>query len=177
MTTSHPAPPTTPLAVSAPMTWPNADLAAAFAHATANAEPVFVPTQYFADDRGYSLMNQMQGVMTPQGQVNYSVQYPGVIKAWHRHSLQTDFWMCLMGHIKVGMHRQADGKSWVAIIGEKRPGTVIIPPPLWHGAATVGDSPAGLFYYVTHGYDPKKPDEERRAFDSVAGFPWAVQHK
>ena len=65
----------------------------------------------------------------------------------------------------------------VAIIGEKRPGTVIIPPPLWHGAATVGDSPAGLFYYVTHGYDPKKPDEERRAFDSVAGFPWAVQHK
>lgn len=150
--------------------------AAAFELAKRDVEPVYVPAALFADDRGWSLMNQLQGVMGPQGQVNFSVQYPGVIKAWHRHSLQTDFWICVHGHIKVGVHREEDGTSWLAVIGEKRPGVVIIPPPLWHGAATVGDQPAGLLYYVTHAFNPKQPDEQRRAFDSVEGFPWAVRH-
>ncbi len=140
------------------------------------AEPVFVPATVFADDRGWSLMNQMQGVMSAEGQINFSVQYPGVVKAWHRHALQTDFWICLTGHIKVGVHRETDGATWLAVIGEKKPGVLIIPPPLWHGAATVGDTPAGLLYYVTHAYNAAAPDEERRAFDSVAGFPWGVRH-
>ena len=150
--------------------------AAAFDAAKRDREPVFVPASLYADDRGWSLMNQLQGVMRPEGQVNFSVQYPGVIKAWHRHSLQTDFWICLHGHIKVGVHREEDGATWLAVIGEKRPGVVVIPPPLWHGAATVGNQPAGLFYYVTHAYNAKQPDEQRRAFDSVEGFPWAVRH-
>ncbi len=148
----------------------------AFESALAAGEPVFVPQPLYADDRGWSLMNQLQGVMRPEGQANFSVQYPGVVKAWHRHARQTDFWICLQGHIKVGIHRESDGKSWCAVIGEKRAGVMIIPPPLWHGAATVGDTQAGLLYYVTHAYDPKNPDEERRAFDSVPEFPWGVRH-
>lgn len=154
----------------------NEAIPAAFEAAKAGNEPVFVPASLYTDDRGWSLMNQMQGVMRPEGQINFSVQYPGVIKAWHRHSLQTDFWICLQGHIKVGVHRETDSKSWLLVIGEKRPGVLIIPPPLWHGAATVGDTPAGLLYYVTHAYNAKQPDEERRAFDGVAGFPWGVRH-
>jgi dTDP-4-dehydrorhamnose 3,5-epimerase len=150
--------------------------AAAFEIAKRDNEPLLVPATLFADDRGWSLMNQLQGVMGPQGQVNFSVQYPGVIKAWHRHALQTDFWICVHGHIKVGVHREEDGASWLAVIGEKRPGVVVIPPPLWHGAATVGNQPAGLLYYVTHAFNPKQPDEQRRAYDSVDGFPWAVRH-
>lgn len=159
-----------------PKHWPDADVASALAHAQRVGEPVFVPAQHFTDDRGWSLMNQMRGVLSPQGQINFSVQYPGVIKAWHRHALQTDLWMCLTGHIKVGVHRESDGVSWLLVTGEKKPGVVVIPPPLWHGAATVGDAPAGLLYYVTHAYDPAKPDEDRRAFDSVVGFPWHVRH-
>lgn len=152
-------------------------LADAFARAAEERAPLFVPTQFFTDDRGWSLMNQMQGVMRAEGQVNYSVQYPGVIKAWHRHAKQTDFWMCLLGHLKVGVHDQDSGRSWSLVIGEKRPGTVVIPPPLWHGAATVGPTPAGLLYYVTHVYDPSQPDEERKAHDAFEGFPWHVEHK
>jgi dTDP-4-dehydrorhamnose 3,5-epimerase len=148
----------------------------AFESALAATEPVFVPQQLFADDRGWSLMNQLQGIMRADGQVNFSTQYPGVIKAWHRHSKQTDFWLCLHGHIKVGIHREEDGKSWCLVTGEKRPGVMIIPPPLWHGAATVGHVPAGLLYYVTHAYNPLEPDEQRRPYDSVQGFPWGVRH-
>lgn len=152
------------------------DAPAAFEAAKAGREPIFVPAAVFADDRGWSLMNQLQGVLGPQGQINFSVQYPGVVKAWHRHRLQTDFWICLTGHIKVGVHREEDGQSWLAVIGEKKPGVLIIPPPLWHGAATVGDGPAGLLYYVTHAYNGATPDEERRAHDSIDGFPWGVRH-
>ena len=114
--------------------------------------------------------------MSPQGQVNFSVQYPGVVKAWHRHQKQTDFWMCLLGHLKVGVYRQGGDSAWQTVIGEKNPGVVVIPPPLWHGAATVGHTPAGLLYYVTHAYDSANPDEERRSHDSVEGFGWGVQH-
>jgi len=159
-----------------PRLWQGGDIAAAFAAAKAEREPVFVPASFFCDDRGWSIMNQMQGVMTENGQINYSVMYPGVIKAWHRHAKQTDFWMCLHGSLKVGVHREDDGKTWLHVIGEKRPGVLIIPPPLWHGAATVGAENAGLLYYVTHAYDMKAPDEDRRGHDSITGFPWGVRH-
>ncbi len=152
------------------------DFAAAHAQALQTSEPVFVPAGTFADDRGWSIMNLLQGVMAPEGQMNYSLMYPGVIKAWHRHQKQTDFWVCVRGHLKVGIHRAKDGQSWLAVIGEKKPGVMIIPPTLWHGAATIGPEPAGLVYYVSHAYDPRNPDEERQAYDWVPGFPWAVRH-
>jgi dTDP-4-dehydrorhamnose 3,5-epimerase len=152
-------------------------LADAFEIAVSERKPVFVPTSHFTDDRGWSLMNQLKNVMSDQGQINFSVQYPGVIKAWHRHSLQTDFWMGIIGHLKVGIYDQENDKAWSMVIGEKRPGTVIIPPPLWHGAATVGPVQAGLLYYVTHSYNPESPDEERTTPDAFTGFPWKVENK
>ena len=152
------------------------DIAEAYQAACDGNEPVFVPVSLFADDRGWSVMNQFIGVMSPQGQVNYSVMYPSVIKAWHRHQLQSDFWLCIAGHLKIGVHREDDNTTWLIITGEKKPGVVIIPPRLWHGGATVGNQDAGLLYYVTHTFNPDKPDEERRSYDSIQGFPWGVRH-
>lgn len=148
----------------------------AFQLAQSQIEPVFLQIVPFADDRGWSYMNLLNGVMSDQGQINYSVQYPGVVKAWHRHDRQTDFWICLQGHLKVGAYRDADHTAWMIVAGEKRPGVLIIPPPLWHGAACVGPEPAGLLYYVTQTYDHEQPDEHRRAWDSVPGFPWAARN-
>ncbi|MEE9131583.1 MAG: hypothetical protein V3T84_16330, partial [Phycisphaerales bacterium] len=65
---------------------------AAHQRAEAELEPVFVPISPYADDRGWSLMNLLAGAMSEQGQINFSMQYPGVVKAWHRHDKQTDFW-------------------------------------------------------------------------------------
>lgn len=162
---------------NAPLAIPTFDgpIADAFAQAQEAGEPRLVPLRYYADDRGWSLMNLLQGVMRPEGQMNVSMQYPGVIKAWHRHRKQTDFWMCVKGHLKVGIRREADGTSWMEVVGGKRPAFVVIPPPLWHGAATVGPEPAMLVYYLTHQFDPADPDEERAAYDAFAGFPWQVQ--
>jgi len=152
-------------------------VAAAFAAAMRDREPVFCPASVYTDDRGWSVMNQFQGVLTAEGQINFSVQYPGAIKAWHRHSRQTDFWMCLTGHIKVGVYCGETERAWSLVIGEKRAGIVVIPPPLWHGAATVGSEEAGLLYFVTQAYDSNAPDEERMGYDEVAGFPWRPVHR
>jgi dTDP-4-dehydrorhamnose 3,5-epimerase len=152
-------------------------LAAARDAALAGREPVFVPAAVHVDDRGWSIMNQLRGVLGPEGQVNFSLQNPGVVKAWHRHRLQTDFWLCVLGSLKVGVHRESDGRSWSQVFGPMHPGVVVIPPTLWHGVATLGRDPAGLVYYVTRAYDPAAPDEERRAFDSVPGFSWAVDNR
>ncbi len=145
--------------------------------ATAAEEPLVVRVRHYCDDRGWSLMNLLSGVLRAEGQINFSCQYPGVVKAWHRHRRQTDFWLCALGHIKAGVFRERDGRAWTAVLGEKNPGVLIIPPTLWHGAATVGNTPAGLLYYVTHAFDRDAPDEERRAWDTVTGFPWAVENK
>jgi len=144
--------------------------------ARTHSEPVWVPIGAFADDRGWSLMNLLNGVMGPQGQINFSMQYPGVVKAWHRHDKQTDFWVCLTGHLKAGVWRESDNSAWMIVMGEHKPGVLIIPPPLWHGVACVGPTSAGLLYYVTHSYNPAQPDEFRQPWDSVAGFPWQVRH-
>jgi dTDP-4-dehydrorhamnose 3,5-epimerase len=149
----------------------------ALAHAAEAVEPLFLPVGVHVDDRGWSIMNQLQGVMTERGQINFSVQHPGVIKAWHRHAKQTDFWLCLSGHLKAGVYRESDGAAWSIVLGEMRPGVLVVPPPLWHGAATVGDRPSGLLYYVTHAYDPAAPDEERKPWNAFEGFPWELQHR
>lgn len=154
-----------------PGSWPDA-----YQEALARREPVFVPARVHCDDRGWSLMNLMVGVLDAAGQVNYSVQYPGAVKAWHRHRLQTDFWCCVTGQLKAGVVREEDGSAWALCFGERRPGALIIPPGLWHGATALGGSPAGLLYYVTRAYDPANPDEERRPHDSISGFPWATRH-
>lgn len=150
--------------------------AAACAMALETNEPVLCPASVYADDRGWSIMNLLTGALGPEGQVNFSCQHPGVVKAWHRHAKQTDFWLCVRGHIKAGVWRDGEPWAWLAVLGEKAPGVLVIPPGLWHGAATVGCEPAGLLYYVTHAYNPAEPDEQRRPYDSVPGFPWAVRH-
>ncbi len=151
------------------------DIVSAYQAALEDGVPQFVAACTFVDDRGWSIMNQLQGVMDPAGQINFSLMFPAVIKAWHRHQQQTDFWLCVTGHLKVGVYRD-DGRMWQMVTGQMRPGVVVVPPPLWHGACTVGDQPAGLLYYVTQAYDPVSPDEERRPFDSVPGFSWSVDH-
>jgi dTDP-4-dehydrorhamnose 3,5-epimerase len=144
----------------------------ALARALAAGEPVFLPQVPFRDARGWSLMNQLQGVLDPAGQVNYSLMRPGVVKAWHRHERQTDFWLPVLGRVRAGVHRESDGRKWLLDFGEDRPGVLVIPPGLWHGVAVLGGGPAGLLYYVTRSYEASSPDEQRMPEDAVAGFAW-----
>ena len=152
-------------------------VAEAYRIALASNEPIFHPVDAFIDDRGWSLMNQLQSVLSADGQINFSLQYPGVIKAWHRHALQTDFWLVVGGSLKVGVTTPNYDVRWQITLGVIRPGVLIIPPSLWHGAATVGPTSACLLYYVTKAFNPDDPDEERIDHDSVPNFKWGTEHR
>jgi dTDP-4-dehydrorhamnose 3,5-epimerase len=50
-----------------------------------------------------------------------------------------------------------------------------IPPLIWHGFRVLGNESAILLYYVTNEYNPRKPDEERMAWDTFG--PWETEFK
>src|SRR5262245_42747085 len=45
------------------------------------------------------------------GQVYFTTTFPGVVKAWHYHKLQTDHFYCVRGVIKLGMYDSLEGSA------------------------------------------------------------------
>lgn len=151
---------------------PGETLAAFKARCEREQTPGLMRLHPWVDDRGWSLMGLMAGVLSG-GQINYSVQQPGVIKAWHLHERQTDAWCLLHGCIKAAIMSRGGERRWVVALGERAAALLLIPPGLWHGAMTIGPAPAGLLYYVDREYDPASPDEQREAHDWQWN-PWSV---
>ena len=52
-----------------------------------------------ADERGHltELLRRDDAIFDGFGQCYYSVSYPGVIRGWHYHRKQTDYFACLVG--------------------------------------------------------------------------------
>lgn len=156
----------------------------------------------FMDDRGRSVLSLFDHIEALPGQFNASTMFPQAVKAWHRHAQQDDHWVVLAGDLKIGLFNsearpltarlrlagRAAGEDLITEItvapetgtavylGEHRPGALQIPAGLWHGGVAVGPGSALLLYYVTRKYDPRQPDEERRAWDCFP-FSWDVAHK
>jgi dTDP-4-dehydrorhamnose 3,5-epimerase len=120
----------------------------------------------FKDARGKSSFDVFPWM--EKGQVNFSILYPGVVKAFHRHQKQEDWIVCVFGNI------------WVQLVGEEKKeifleqgDTLRIPVNTWHGFSSVGGKEAGMVYLCTEKFDPS--DEERSAWDSFSD--WVVENK
>ena len=146
------------------------------------------PLNKFADSRGWSVNDIYRIVrknlsdQSPRtaddpfytfqdAQINYSILYPGIIKAWHRHKNQDDYFFVLHGMAQVGVYSDEKGFEKF-FIGEHNPAVIHIEAGEWHGLTAVGTKPAGLLYLVTNQYNPIKPDEERAPFDSFVPRDW-----
>lgn len=143
----------------------------------------------FADSRGWSVNDVYQevrkrishqnpespyvdGVISPYNyQINYSHINAGIVKAWHRHKNQDDYFFVLHGMAQVGTYSDENGPEKF-FIGEHNPAIVHIPAGDWHGIAPLGASPCGLLYFVTNEYDPNIPDEERAPWNDFVGSNW-----
>lgn len=97
----------------------------------------------------------------------YSMSYPGVVRAWHRHNRgQVDHFVCPKGRIKVGVYDEREdsptqGDLDTFVIGEHDQQVIRIPGDCWHGFKAIGDEPAFLLNFPTKLYDYDDPDEER----------------
>ena len=125
----------------------------------------------FTDSRGWSLNDIYSHFPGDEYQINYSILYPGIIKAWHRHKYQDDYFCILKGMAQVGGYSDEEGPQKF-FIGEHNPAVVHIKAGEWHGLTAVGTKPVGLLYLVTNLYDPRLPDEERAPHDSFVGHDW-----
>jgi len=110
------------------------------------------------------------------GQWSHSLMYPGVIKAWHIHKQQTDWWYVGTGVLKIVLYDKRPESSTYRqtmeiMLGDNHDARVLkIPPGVAHGCKCMS-GPANLFYITSHTYDPK--DEGRIPHDDPEiGYDW-----
>jgi len=110
------------------------------------------------------------------GQWSRSLMYQGVIKAWHIHKNQVDWWYVGSGVLKVALHDMRPdsptcGETMELMMGDFQDAQVLrIPPGVAHGCKCVS-GPANLFYITSRTYDPA--DEGRIEHDDpVIGYDW-----
>ena len=112
------------------------------------------------------------------GQVYLTTAYPGVVKAWHYHKIQTDNFTCIHGKMRLALYDARPKSNTFKKIDEftislEEPMLVHIPPFVYHGFKCVGDTEAVVINTVTHPYNPKKPDEYRiDAYDNDIPYDW-----
>jgi len=110
------------------------------------------------------------------GQWSHSLMFDGVIKAWHYHNIQTDWWYICSGVLRVGLcdlrqDSPAYKQTMDFLMGDFQPAQVVrIPPGVAHGCKTV-QGPVHLFYITSHVYNPE--DEIRIPYDDPEiDFDW-----
>jgi dTDP-4-dehydrorhamnose 3,5-epimerase len=129
------------------------------------------PLRFHEDDRGVRYCDIFPVV---QGDVNATIVYPGALSAWHRHQLQDDYQVCVLGALKFGFaDRPAkDGGrvEWVYTSERSaKDGSLFIPRRIWHGYYNFTNEPAIVLYWLTNKYNPN--DEERMTVEAM-GFDW-----
>ena len=113
------------------------------------------------------------------GQVYMTTVYPGVTKAWHYHTLQTDNVVAVKGMIKLVLYDHREDSSTHRVvqeffIGEHNPLLVQIPPMVCHGFKGISPEEAIIVNCCTEPYNHEKPDELRLdAHTSEIPYDWA----
>lgn len=132
------------------------------------------PLTIHADERGFfaELLRSDDKVFTTFGQANVSLNYPGVVRAWHWHEHQEDLWAVVRGMVKVVLYDPRENsptKSEVqeVFLGEQNPALLRIPVGVIHGYKTIGVEPSVLVYFVTRIYDRMEPDELRVPWNTL----------
>lgn len=112
------------------------------------------------------------------GQVYMTTAYPGVVKAWHYHKMQTDNFTCVSGKIRLALYDSRPTSATFKSIDEfvlslNEPVLVQIPPLVYHGFKCISNEEAIVINTITHPYNRQKPDEYRvDAFDNNIPYDW-----
>ncbi len=145
------------------------------------------PFALWPDDRGYFLeiarlgQGLVEGFPAKGSQVSAALNYPGIIKAFHFHKFQTDYWVPAAGLLQVALVdlRRGSGSYGAKntlYLGALRPWQLIIPPGVAHGYKVIGEQPSVLVYITNRTYDPK--DEGRIPYnDPSIAYDWELQYK
>ncbi len=154
--------------------------------------------QLHSDQRGFFVEQLKRGDRDDQGrpflpphpfaQMSRSLAFarggnpPELIKAFHWHRRQWDYWDMVGGDARIVLvdlrpDSSTRGRIQVLMAGERAPKVVAIPPLVAHGYQLLSLRDLILCYYVTEPYDPESPDEGRIPYDDPRiGFDWKVEN-
>ena len=145
------------------------------------------PFSIWADDRGYFLEAARSGQGLNEAfpadstQISCAHNYPGTIKAFHFHRMQTDLWIPAQGMLQVALvdlrrNSPSFGARNTLYVGALRPWRILIPPGVGHGYKVIGQSPSLLVYLTDRFYNPE--DEGRIPYNEPGiHYDWELQHK
>ncbi|KKM62438.1 hypothetical protein LCGC14_1521700 [marine sediment metagenome] len=138
-----------------------------------------------ADERGFlmEILRSDDPIFTKFGQCYVSMNYPGVVRAWHWHQKQDDFFVVVKGMIKVGLCDMREGSATHGevsefYLGENNNIVLKIPVGVAHGYKTVGVEPSLLINFPSEVYNREEPDEYRLPWDTdQIPFDWGITFK
>ena len=126
------------------------------------------PLKLIPDERGYlmEILREDDPIFERFGQAYLTVAYPGVVKGWHYHKRQQDYFTVVKGMAKVVLYDDREtsptrGEVNEFFLGDRNPTLLLIPPLVIHGIKGIGVEPAYLLNIPTHKYDYAAPDEFR----------------
>jgi dTDP-4-dehydrorhamnose 3,5-epimerase len=151
-----------------------------------------------ADQRGYFVEQLKRGDVDDEGnpflpeqsfaQMSRSLAYarggnpPELIKAFHWHRRQWDYWDIVQGNARVVLvdlrpDSATAGRTQVLVAGQNAPKMIAIPPMVAHGYQVLDLQDVLLCYYVTEPYQMAAPDEGRIPWnDPRIGFDWSIEN-
>jgi dTDP-4-dehydrorhamnose 3,5-epimerase len=138
------------------------------------------PLRPIADERGW-LMEILRGddreLFSRFGQVYVSATYPGVVKAWHFHRVQTDNFVCVAGMIKlvlVDTREDSPTRNLVNefFLGVHSPLLVQVPKLVYHGWKCISPEPSLVVNVPDEPYNYADPDEHRIAPHGTLPYDW-----
>lgn len=142
-----------------------------------------IPRVRHADDRGYvtEVLRSDEPHFLKFGQAYITTCRQGVVKAWHKHRRQTDFFYVVAGTMKVALYDDREdsptrGRYQVEIMGERGADVqLVVPPMIWHGM--MGLAPFSYMLNIpTEVYVREDPDEIRAPFDAFDDV-WTVKNR
>lgn len=120
------------------------------------------------DERGriMEILRSDDDLFIKFGQVYITTAYPGVVKAWHYHKLQSDSFTVIHGMMKLVLYDSrkdspTKGETNEFFMGEHNPILVQIPPLVYHGFKCISSHEAIMLNCPTEPYNRQQPDEYR----------------
>ena len=122
------------------------------------------------DERGRltEILRNDESVFNKFGQVYVTTAYPGVVKGWHYHKVQTDNMAVVSGMMKIVLYDSREpsptyGQINEIFAGVHNPVLVTIPPYVFHGFKCISENEAIVVNIPTEVYKYDDPDEFRVA--------------
>lgn len=142
-----------------------------------------IPLKKIADERGAILhmMKSTDNHFDRFGEIYFSVAYPGIIKGWHEHTLQTQNYAVISGMIKLVMYDNRPSsttykKLMEIFIGELNYSLVKIPIGIVNGYKCIGTKPC----IVANCSDRPYEEGEMVRYDPFGNFvpyKWEIEMK